>query len=190
MLPSQIHTYTHTHFIKCGVLIWGLHLKIGLFHVWKQRRHPYLQRGMKTWLSFRRAPAGLTWRSQPIFACWLKAVDDGEPFRVTFVKMVFEGYESRCWPFISGPITGYLFSFFLWKIMTVPLSLTSSWRVDLILHGLLSIVWNRMAIQVPAQKRTSLLWIANMSNSEVPPESCPCWKNKVGVTMYANYITD
>lgn len=111
----------------------------------------------------------------PVFAHWLKAVDEDQPFRVTFVKMAFESYESRCWPFISEPITGYLF-FLVGAIMTLPLSMMSSFRVDLILHGLLSIVWNRTATEVPAQRRTSLCWNASISpGCEVPPENCWSW---------------
>lgn len=149
-----------------------------LFHVRKTKNAPISVAVNENVILFQTGLlVGQMWRSRPIFAHWLKAVDDGELFWVTFVKVVFEGYESRCWSFISGPITRYLFFFFFWwKIMTLPSSMMSSFRVDLILQCLSSIVWNRTAIQVPAQRRTALCWNTSMSQScEVPPESCWSW---------------
>lgn len=131
----------------------------------KQRTHPYLQRWMKTWFSFKQAPHGadmekLAHLCSLIKGCWWRWTVPGH-----ICKNALWGLWKQMLAFHLWAHYWISFFFFLWKIMTLPSSLMSSFRADLVLHGLLSIVWNRTAIQVPAQRRTSLCWNTSMSRS-------------------------
>lgn len=140
----------------------------------KQRMHPNLQWGMKTWFSFRRALVGADMEKSAhlcslIKGCRWRWTVPGHICKNGLWGLWKQMLDFHLW---AHYWISFFFFFFFVKNNDRAFKFDEHFESGPFFMVCCPLSGKKTAIQVPAQRQTSLRWNTNMSNCEVPPESC------------------